>query len=109
MKNYLLMGCFVKEAVLKCAEALFDNLPNKCTIISRVKNMPISPRTVERRTTNMATDVTEQQTVALKGTNVFSVALDESIDIYDNSRLAVVARFCSSGKVHKELCCLKHM
>ena len=57
----------------------------------------------------MATDVTEQQTIALKGANVFSVALDESIDVNDNSRLADVARYCSNGEVHKELCCLKPM
>ena len=38
------------------------------------------------RTTDMATDVTEQQTVGLKRANVFSVALDESIDINDNPR-----------------------
>ena len=30
--------------------------------------------TVERRITDMATDVTEQQTAALKAANVFSVA-----------------------------------
>ena len=98
---------FVKEALLNCAKLLFDDLPNKCTIISRIKNMPISPRTVERRITDMATDVNEQQTIALKGANVFSVALDESIDIDDNPRLAVVARYCSNGEVHEELCCLK--
>ena len=71
--------------------------------------MPISPRTVQRRITDMATDVNEQQTIALKRANVFSVALDESIDINDNSRLAVVARYCSNGEVHEELCCLKPM
>ena len=42
--------------------------------------------------TDMATDVTQQQTVALNDANVFSVALDESIDINDNPRLAVIAR-----------------
>ena len=57
----------------------------------------------------MATDVTEQQTVALKCENVFSVALDESIDINDNPRLAIVARYCSNGKVHEKLYCLKPM
>ena len=71
--------------------------------------MPISPRKVERRITDMATDVNEHQTIALKGANVFSVALDESIDIDDNPRLAIVARYCSNGEVHEELCCLKPM
>ena len=71
--------------------------------------MPVSSRTEERRITNMSTDVTGQQTVALKAANVFSVALDESIDIKDNPRLAVVARYCSNGEAHKKLCCLKTM
>ena len=83
-------GVFVKKALLNCAEMLFDNLPNKCTIISRVKDMSISLRSVERPITDITIDVTEQQTVALKGANVFSAALDESIDINDNPRSAVV-------------------
>ena len=65
---------FVKEAFISCAEVLFDDSPNKCTLTSRIKDMPASPRTVERRITDMATDVTEQQTAALKAANVFSVA-----------------------------------
>ena len=69
--------------------------------------MPVSPRTVERRIIYMATDATEQQIVAVKAVNVFSVALGKSIDINNNPRLAVVARYCSNGEVHAELCCLK--
>ena len=102
-------GVFVKVAFLSCAEVLFDDLPNKCTIISRIKDMPVSPRTVERHITNMSTDVTKQQTVALKTANVFRVALDKSIDINNNPLLAVVARYCSNGEVLEELCCLKPM
>ena len=69
----------------------------------------ISARTVERRVTDMATDVTEQQTVAYKGGNVFSITLDESMDMNDISRLAVVSRYCSKGEVYEELCRLKPM
>ena len=71
--------------------------------------MHISPWTVERRITDMAINVTEQQAVALKRANVFSVALDESIGTMDNPRLPMVARHCSNGEVHEELCCLKPM
>ena len=35
--------------------------------------------------------------------------LDKSIDVNNNSRLAVVARYCSNGEVHQKLCCLKPM
>ena len=65
---------FVKEAFISCAEVLFDDSPNKCTLILRIKDMPVSPRAVERRITDMATNVTEQQTAALKAANVFSIA-----------------------------------
>ena len=82
-----------------------DNLPDKSTIISRI----ISTRTIERRITDIAKDVNKQQTIALKTVNVFSVALDESIDINDNRRLAVVARYCCDDEMHEELCCLKPM
>ena len=83
-------GLFVKVAFLSCAEVLFDDLPNKSTIILRIKDMPVSPRTVKRHITNMSTDVTKQQTVALKAANVFNVALDKSLHIDNNPRLAVV-------------------
>ena len=51
-------GVFAKKPFLNCAEVLFDDLPNKCTIVSRIKDMPISPWTEERRITNMSTDLT---------------------------------------------------
>ena len=37
----------MKEAFVSCAEVLFDDLPNKCTLISRIKDISVSPRTVE--------------------------------------------------------------
>ena len=71
--------------------------------------MPVSARTTERRITDIAKDVNKQQTIALKTAKAFSVVLDESIDINDNPRLAVVARYCCDGEVQEELCCLKPM
>lgn len=101
-------GDFIKAAFLECSEILFDGITNKHVIISRIKDMPVSARTVERRISEMADNVTQQQTVALTITPVFSVALDESVDINDIPRLAVFARY-SDTEVHEELCCLKPM
>ena len=61
--------------------------------------MPVSSRTEERLMKDMATDVTELLTVALKAANVFSVALDESRDVNNNSHLEVVARHCRNSEV----------
>ena len=96
-------GAFIKEAFLSLADVLFDDLPNKSSIISRIQDMPVFARTIEIRITDIAKDVNEQQIVALKTANVFSVALDESIDINDNPRLAVVARYYCNSEVYKEL------
>ena len=79
---------FIKEGFLRYPDVLFDDLPDKSTIISRTQDMPVFARTIERRITDIARDVNEQQTIALKPANVFSVALDESTDtgcsrIYD--------------------------
>ena len=43
--------------------------------------MFVSTRTVEKRIAEMVDNVSEQQTVDLTTTPVFSVALDESVDI----------------------------
>ena len=63
--------------------------------------MPVSVRTIERRITDIAKYVNEQKIVVLKAANVFSVALDESIDIKDNLRVKVLARYCSDGDVYE--------
>ncbi len=56
----------------------------------------------------MAENVSVQQIAGLKDAVVFSIALDESVDVNDIPRLAVMARYCdSTGR--EELCCLKPM
>ena len=75
--------------VLKCCLMICQTNTPK---ILKIKDMSIFPQTVERHITNMPIDVTEQQTVALKGANVFSIVLDESIVINDSQHLALVVR-----------------
>ena len=94
-------GNFTKEVFINCSEILFEDLPNKNVILSRIKNLPVSARTMEV----MAADVKMQQAVALQSANTFSVALDESVDINDIPRLAIIARYCSDDNVQEELCC----
>ena len=66
---------FIMEAFLSCADVLFDDLPNKSTIISIIRDMSVSARTTERHIANIAKDVNKQQTIALKTANVFDEAL----------------------------------
>ena len=82
----------MKQVFLSCSDVLFDDLPsNNTIIISRTKDMPVSARNVERHISEMATNVSEQQTVALNDASLFSVAFDENVDINDIPRLAIIA------------------
>lgn len=83
---------YIKDAFLSSAEALFDGLPNIETIKSRIRDIPVSARTVHRRIEEMAENVSEQRIAGLKDAMVFSVALDESVDINDVTRLAVTGK-----------------
>ena len=102
------MGNRKKEAFLNCSDVLFNGLPSEDTIISGIKDVPVSARSVERCISEMAENVNKQQTVVSKDAVVFRVALDESVDINDIPRLEVV-RYCDSDGVREELCCLKSM
>ena len=99
---------FIKEIFINFSEVFFADLPNKNVILSRNKNLPVSART-ERRLEDMAADVIMQPAVALQSVNTFSVALDESMDVNDIPRLAIIARYCSDDNVQEELCCLSPM
>lgn len=101
-------GEYIKEAFLSCSNTLFANLPNKETIKTRIKDIPTSARSVQRRINEMAENVRVQQTAGLKNATVFSKALDESVDVNDIPRLAVMVRYCDTT-VREELCCLKPM
>ncbi|XP_069981676.1 general transcription factor II-I repeat domain-containing protein 2A-like [Penaeus vannamei] len=100
-------GDFIKAAFLECSEVLFDGMSNRHMVISRIKDMSISATTVERRISEMAANVSEQQPAALTNATVFSVALDKSVDINDIPRLAVFVY--NDTEIHEELCCLTLM
>ena len=59
-------GDFIEEVFINCSEVLFEDLTNKNVILSRIENLPVSARTVERCVENMAVDVKMQQAVALQ-------------------------------------------
>lgn len=72
-------------------EVFFDGLPNKETIISGIKE------------THSVIRDDEQQTTGLKDAMVFSVTMDEIVDIN-----GIMAKYRDSN-VREELCCLKPM
>ncbi|XP_055386148.1 general transcription factor II-I repeat domain-containing protein 2B-like [Condylostylus longicornis] len=73
--------------------------------------IPLSARTVQRRIKHMAEDIDIQIKTDLLSSNVISISLDESNDINNMARLAIIARFASINctKVQEELCVLTSM
>ena len=53
----------------------------------------------------MAENITVKQTTRLQQAVVFSVALDENVDVNDVARLAIVSRYCDDHP-YEEQCCL---
>ncbi|XP_068609293.1 general transcription factor II-I repeat domain-containing protein 2A-like [Brachionichthys hirsutus] len=102
-------GQSTKNAFLLTAGVLFEGLPNKDALVSTIREMPLSPRTVESRISEMSENVSRQQTSALRDAPVFSVAVDENVDVNGVPRLAIVARFTDGGRIREELCCLAPM
>jgi len=104
-------GEYLKTAFIQCSEHLFDDFKNKTEILARIKEIPLSARTVQRRINNMAADIDIQIRNDILSSEVISFSLDESIDINNMARLAIVARFASinSFKVQEELCILASM
>lgn len=104
-------GEFLKNTFLECADSLFDDFKNKNDILKRIKEMPLSARTVQRRIEEMSKDVDMQVKDHLLNCDVVSFAIDESTDINNIARLAIVARygFINSPDIHEELCELAPM
>ena len=50
---------------------------------------------------DLATDVEERQTVAVKFANIFGVALDKNVNIDDTQRLTIVAARSAAMGLHR--------
>ncbi|KFM58827.1 Zinc finger MYM-type protein 6, partial [Stegodyphus mimosarum] len=104
-------GEFLQNAFINCSEHLFNDFANKKQIIERIKEMPLSARTVQRRVEDMAKNNHEQVKNDLLSCDIISIAVDESTDINSIGRLAIFIRFASinSSNVNEELCVLASM
>uniref|UniRef100_A0A3Q2STM4 SPIN-DOC-like zinc-finger domain-containing protein n=1 Tax=Fundulus heteroclitus TaxID=8078 RepID=A0A3Q2STM4_FUNHE len=79
-------GEYAKTFMLDVANELFDDLPNKDKIIKRIKDMPLSARTVKD----------------INAALFFSLALDESTDASHLSQFSVIARYPAGDTLHEE-------
>ncbi|XP_026538860.1 general transcription factor II-I repeat domain-containing protein 2A-like [Notechis scutatus] len=96
-------GDIIKTAMLSVSNSLFHDFPNKDKIIQRISEMPLSRSTVKDRVQPMASEVSQQLTSDLQKAACYSMCLDESTDINNHARLAVILRYAVGDIMREEL------
>ncbi|MEE6518924.1 hypothetical protein FKM82_030246 [Ascaphus truei] len=96
-------GDFIKTAMLAVSNSLFHDFPNKDKIKQRISEMPLSRNTFKDRVLRMASDVSQQLTTDLQKAACYSMCLDESTDINNHARLAVILRYGVGDTMREEL------
>lgn len=96
-------GEYAKTFMLDVANELFDDFPNKAKIIKKIKDMPLSARTVHDRSIMMANQVEETQIKDINAGTYFSLALDESTDVSNLSQFSIIARYATGDTLREEI------
>lgn len=96
-------GEYMKESFIKMSEHLFSDFKNKREIVQKIREMPLSAKTVKDRTIKMATNITSKQIDDINSAQAFSIACDESSDVNDTEQTALLSRYVNSDGPQEEL------
>ena len=96
-------GEYVKESFLKISEHLFGDFKNKCEIVPKISEMPLSAKTVKDRTIKMAENITKQQIKDINSAATYSIACDVSKDKNDIKQIALFCRYVNSAGPQEEM------
>jgi hypothetical protein len=101
-KKPFIDGELFKELFCIGADCLFDGYSNKHEIVSAIKDLHLSNKTVIRRIHAISTDIQTQLRTDLEICDWFWLQFDESTDISDPAKLAVMVRMVFSNFTVKE-------
>ena len=96
-------GEYLKETFIKISEHLFSDYKDKNKIIQKIKDMPLSAKTVEDRTIRMANNISSQQISDINSAPGYSIACDGSKDISDVEQISLFCRYVNSTGLKEEL------
>lgn len=96
-------GEYIKETLVKISEHLFSDFKNKNEIIQKIKDVPLSAKTVKDRTVRMSENIAIQQIADIKSAPAFSIACDTSKDVCDIEQIALLCRYVNSNGPQEEV------
>ena len=96
-------GEYIKNCFINASTELFGDFKNKEDIIKRIKELPLSAKTIKDRTIKMCSNITTQLIEDLKLVSALSIAVDESCDINDTAQVSLFVRFISHSGPKEEL------
>ena len=89
--------------MLTGSDSLFYDFSNTHEILQRISEIPLIRNTVNDRVLRMANGVILQFTTDLQKASCYSMCLDESSDIDNHARLAVILRYVVGDTMREEL------
>ncbi|GFW96528.1 SCAN domain-containing protein 3 [Trichonephila clavipes] len=95
-------GEYIKNCFINASEELFQDFKNKADILKRIRELPLSAKTIKDRTIKMCSNITTQYIKDLKLVSALTIAVDESCDINDTAQVSFV-RFMSHSGPEEEL------
>ena len=95
-------GEYAETFMLEASNELFDDFSVKDKINKRIKDMPLSAKTVHDRSIMMANQVEESQVKDINAAPYFSLALDESTDVSHLSQFSVITRYAAGDTLREE-------
>ncbi|GFX45338.1 SCAN domain-containing protein 3 [Trichonephila clavipes] len=96
-------GEYIKNCFINASEELFQDFKNKADILKKIKELPLSAKTIKDRTIKMCSNISTQQIEDRKLVSALSIAVDQSCDINGTAQVSLFLRFMSHSGPKEEL------